>query len=97
MKGVITCELALSETKYRVVAIGKVHNTTSVMAHGQPLPSGFMRVAVDYAIEKQTPLPMPNEDADVFVIEEAIGTLVLWPTQLIIVNSLVLSTSFSIC
>ncbi|KAL2903979.1 DNA topoisomerase 3 [Bienertia sinuspersici] len=84
-QGVIACQLALSEPNYRVVAIGKVHNTGEV-AHTLSLPEGFMRVGIDYAIEKQTPLPVPNEDAEAFVIKEAIGALVLWPTQLIVTD-----------
>ncbi|KAL2903413.1 Adenosylcobinamide-GDP ribazoletransferase [Bienertia sinuspersici] len=76
---------ALLEPNYQVVAIGKVHNTGEV-AHTLSLSEGFMRVGIDYAIEKQTPLPVPNEDAEAFVIKEAIGALVLWPTQLIVTD-----------
>ncbi|KAL2933825.1 Chromosome partition protein MukB [Bienertia sinuspersici] len=54
--------------------IPQVHNTGEV-AHTLSLPKGFMRVGIDYAIEKQTPLPVPNEDAEAFVIKEAIGAL----------------------
>ncbi|KAL2896954.1 Threonine--tRNA ligase, partial [Bienertia sinuspersici] len=84
-QGVIACQLALSEPNYRVVAIGKVHNTGEV-AHTLSLPEGFMRVGIDYAIEKQTPLPVPNEDAEAFIIKEAVGALVLWPTQLVVID-----------
>ncbi|KAL2920564.1 Ribosome-recycling factor [Bienertia sinuspersici] len=89
-QGVIACQLALSEPNYRVVAIGKVHNTGEV-AHTLSLPEGFMRVGIDYAIEKQTPLPVPNEDAEAFIIKEAVGALVLWPTQLVVIDMPVLT------
>ena len=56
------------------------------MVHNSPIPSGYMKVGIDYAIEENTPLPVPLEGvAD--VINEAIGTIVLWPIELIVLDN----------
>lgn len=74
-----------------MVASGKVHNTNNgSMIHSRPLPSGYMRVQVDYAIEELTALPIPLDNGEASVIKDAIGTIVLWPTQLIIIDMPVL-------
>ncbi|KAL2932660.1 hypothetical protein RDABS01_015779 [Bienertia sinuspersici] len=83
-------DVALYETPYipdgaALNAIGKVHNTYEV-THTLSLLEGFMRVGIDYAIEKQTPLSIPNQDAEAFVIKEAICALILWATQLIVID-----------
>ncbi|XP_021768910.1 uncharacterized protein LOC110733208 isoform X2 [Chenopodium quinoa] len=86
-EGIIACQLALSDPSYRVVATGKVHNVNNgSVVHNKSLPSGYMRVAIDYTTEEHTPLPVPLDDGEAFVLKDAINTIVLWPTHLIITD-----------
>ncbi|KAL2905186.1 Telomeric DNA-binding factor trf1, partial [Bienertia sinuspersici] len=88
-KGITPCELALSDPSYRFVASGKVHNfSTGTRVHTNPIPDGYVRVNIDYAIEENTPLPIPIE-GECYVINDAIGTLVLWPTKLVVLEKTV--------
>uniref|UniRef100_A0A803MKG7 DUF8039 domain-containing protein n=1 Tax=Chenopodium quinoa TaxID=63459 RepID=A0A803MKG7_CHEQI len=85
-QGITPCQLALSDPSYRMVASGKVHNfRMETMVHNTPIPSGYVKVGIDYAVEENTPLPMPIEGvAD--VIKDAIGSIVLWPIELIVLD-----------
>lgn len=73
-----------------MVAIGKVHNTGE-KAHTVSQREGFMQVGIDIAIEDSTRLPVPNEDADTYVIKQAVGAVVSWPIHLIVINVPVLT------
>ncbi|KAL2904178.1 ADP-ribosylation factor-like protein 5, partial [Bienertia sinuspersici] len=85
--GITPCELALSDPSYRFIASGKVHNfSTGRRVHTNPIPDGYVCVNIDYAIEDNTPLPILIE-GEFYVINDAIGTLVLWPIELVL-NSL---------
>ena len=56
--------------------------------HNSPIPPGYLRVVIDYAMEEKTPLPIPlGSIAD--VIQDAIGTIVLWPVELIVLDEVV--------
>uniref|UniRef100_A0A803N0V5 Transposase-associated domain-containing protein n=1 Tax=Chenopodium quinoa TaxID=63459 RepID=A0A803N0V5_CHEQI len=75
-EGIIACQLALSDPSYRVVATGKVHNVNNgSVVHNKSLPSGYMRVAIDYTTEEHTPLPVPLDDGEAFVLKDAINTI----------------------
>ncbi|KAL2927326.1 Adenine deaminase, partial [Bienertia sinuspersici] len=85
-EGITPCELALSDPSYRFVALGKVHNfSTGTRVHTNSIPNGYVRVNIDYAIEENTPLPIPIE-GECYVINDAIGTLVLWPIELVVLE-----------
>ncbi|KAL2903334.1 Ubiquitin-like-specific protease ESD4, partial [Bienertia sinuspersici] len=90
--GITPCELALSDPSYRFVASGKVHNfSTGTRVHTNPIPDGYVRVSIDYAIEVNTPLPIPIE-GECHVINDAIGTLVLWPIELVVLEKTVVNS-----
>ncbi|KAL2900433.1 Sorting nexin-4, partial [Bienertia sinuspersici] len=91
-EGITPCELALSDPSYRFIVPGKVRNfSTRTRVHTNPIPNGYVRVSIDYAIKENTPLPIPIE-RECHVINDAIWTLVLWSIELVlektVVNSL---------
>ncbi|XP_073051647.1 uncharacterized protein [Primulina eburnea] len=53
------------------------------MIHGVPLPHNCIRVSIDEAVDKSTPLlvPIPSECE---TIGDAVGTLVVWPEHFIV-------------
>ncbi|KAL2921627.1 GTP cyclohydrolase FolE2, partial [Bienertia sinuspersici] len=84
--GITPCELALSDPSYRFVALGKVHSfSIATRVHTNPIPDGYVRVNIDYVIEENTPLSIPVE-GECHVINDAIGTLVLWPIELVVLE-----------
>ncbi|KNA09792.1 hypothetical protein SOVF_150320 isoform B, partial [Spinacia oleracea] len=86
-EGLTPCKLALSNPRYRVVATGNVHNfKTGTVMHLLPIPSGYARVCISYSTEMDTPLPVPLE-GEAVTIGEAIGTLVFWPIELIVLDT----------
>ncbi|KAL2937847.1 Mitochondrial substrate carrier family protein S, partial [Bienertia sinuspersici] len=88
-EGITPCELAFSDPSYRFVASGKVHNfSTGTRVHTNLIPDGYLRVRIDYAIEENTPLPIPIE-GECHVINDAIGTIVLWPIKLVVLEKTV--------
>ena len=71
-----------------MVARGKVHNVNNdSVVHKASLPPGYMRVGIDYTTEELTPLPVPLDNGEASIIKEAIGTTVLWPIELIILDN----------
>jgi hypothetical protein len=42
-----------------------------------------MKVGVDIVLETDCPLPVPIEEEDMYNIEDALGTCVAWPRNLI--------------
>ncbi|KAL2934693.1 hypothetical protein RDABS01_017812, partial [Bienertia sinuspersici] len=62
--------------------------STGTRVHTNPIPDGYVRVNIDYAIEENTPLPIPIE-GECYVINDAIGTLVLWPIELVVLEKTV--------
>ncbi|KAL2923744.1 30S ribosomal protein S19 chloroplastic, partial [Bienertia sinuspersici] len=90
--GITPCELALSDPSYRFVASGKVHNiSTGTRVHTNPIPDGYVRVSIGYAIKENTPLPTPIE-GECHVINDAIGTLVWWPIELVVLEKTVVNS-----
>lgn len=72
-----------------MVATGNVHNfKTGTVMHLLPIPSGYARVGISYSTEMDTPLPVPLE-GEAVTIGEAIGTLVFWPIELIVLDTAV--------
>ena len=59
------------------------NNTLGDTIHNCPLPNGCVKVGIDVVIEGETELPMPNEYDDLITINDAIGTTVAWPINLI--------------
>ncbi|KAL2932839.1 Urease subunit alpha [Bienertia sinuspersici] len=47
---------------------------------------------IDYAIEENTPFPIPIE-GECYVINDAIGTLVLWPIKLVVLEKTAVDSS----
>ncbi|XP_056695318.1 uncharacterized protein [Spinacia oleracea] len=56
--------------------------------HHQPIPSGYARVGISYSTEMDTLFPVPLE-GEAVTIKEAIGTLVFWPIELIVLDTAV--------
>ena len=55
-----------------MVGKGKVHNTLGEVLHHKPLPSGYLKVSIDIALEEGALLPIPDEVSDATLVGEAI-------------------------
>ena len=66
-----------------MVGKGKVHNTLGEVLHHKPLPSGYLKVSIDIALEEGALLPIPDEVSDETLVGEAIGAFVAWPSRLV--------------
>ena len=66
-----------------MVVKGKVHNTLGEVLHHKPLPSGYLKVSIDIALEEGALLPIPDEVSDATLVGEAIGAFVAWPSRLV--------------
>ncbi|XP_057446635.1 uncharacterized protein LOC130738591 [Lotus japonicus] len=82
-KGPTQCLLCLAVPYFRTVGTGTVYNLPGDTLHNRPLPLNHVRVSVDVIFEGSAPLPVPNEDAELFSVENAVGTCVAWPINLI--------------
>jgi hypothetical protein len=69
-----------------LVGKGKVFNDTfgeEIYIHTIPLSPDHVKVGVDIVLETDCPLPLPIEEEDMYNIEDALGTCVAWPRNLI--------------
>ena len=66
-----------------MVGKGKVHNTLGEVLHHKPLPSGYLKVSIDIALEEGALLPIPDEVSDATLVGEAIGAFVAWSSRLV--------------
>jgi hypothetical protein len=65
------------------VARGKLHNTEGDMVHGIKLPLRYVKVAIDFSVISDAPLPISIEYGEVSTVGLAIGTIVPWPFKLV--------------
>ena len=73
-----------------MVGLGEVYNTSGhEMLHNRPIPPNHVKVGIKVVFpgEGATSLPVPIDEA--VTIDEAIGTCVAWPVNLIILYHLV--------
>ena len=85
----------MAEPQYRIVAIGKVINTAGANTiHNMVIPPNHARVAIEVVNERDAILPVPNPSADMMVINEAVGSYVAWPIELIILDNMVCSSIY---
>ena len=66
-----------------MVGKGKVHNTLGEVLHHKPLPSGYLKMSINIALEEGALLPIPNEVSDATLMGEAIGVFVAWSSRLV--------------
>ncbi|PQQ17856.1 hypothetical protein Pyn_24435 [Prunus yedoensis var. nudiflora] len=78
------CKMAFGE-KANLVASGTIVeiNVPNQMVHNVPLGKGNIRVAVNYALQGDSPLPIPVKGV-LETVEDAIGSQVAWPQDLIV-------------
>ena len=69
-----------------MVGKGKVHNTLGEVLHLKPLPAGFLKVSIEIAIERDAPLPLPDDISDATLVGEVMGSYVAWPSSLICID-----------
>ena len=80
----------LAQPTLHKVGSGNVHNTKDDMImHFKSIPSYLVKVSIVDCVDPDTPLPMPVEEDDLMTMGAAIGTYVLWPTSLIVINTVV--------
>ena len=69
-----------------MVGKGKMHNTLGEVLHHKLLPAGFLKVSIDIALEKDAPLPLPDDISDATLVGETIGSYVAWSSNLICID-----------
>ncbi|KAI5426291.1 hypothetical protein KIW84_031913 [Lathyrus oleraceus] len=85
-EGISSCQLYLSSPTYRLVGKGKVHNTSGDLLHHRPLPDGHLKVSVDVVLDKDALLPIPDIVSETTLLQDAIGSFVAWPLDLIFID-----------
>ncbi|KAJ1403305.1 Ulp1 protease family, C-terminal catalytic domain [Sesbania bispinosa] len=68
---------------YHLVGRGSVYNQLGDTLHNRPLPPEHVRVGVEIILDGNAPLHVPNEDAGLLVLDDALGAHVAWPIGLI--------------
>ncbi|KAJ1404632.1 putative transposase, Ptta/En/Spm, plant [Sesbania bispinosa] len=68
---------------YHLVGRGSVYNQLGETLHNRPLPAEHVRVGVEIVLEGNAPLSVPNEDARLIILDDALGAHVAWPIGLI--------------
>ncbi|KAJ1378614.1 hypothetical protein SESBI_47648, partial [Sesbania bispinosa] len=58
---------------YHLVGRGSVYNQLGDTLHNRPLPAEHVRVGVEIVLEGNAPLPVPNEDAGLIILDDALG------------------------
>lgn len=85
----------MAEPLYRIVAIGKVINTPGDNTiHNVDIPLNHARVSIDVVNEGDANLPVSYPAADMMVVNDAVGSFVAWPIELIIVENMVRSSIY---
>jgi hypothetical protein len=83
VKGISPIKIYVASPCRKLVARGKLHNTTGDTVHAMKLPLGYVKVTIEVVHVADTPLPIPVEDGEVSTIGEAVGTIVAWPFHLV--------------
>lgn len=71
---------------YHLVGKGKVYNTLGDLIHNTPIPAGHLRVSVDYPIDPDALVPVPDVALDIRSVRDAVGSFVAWPLDLIFID-----------
>lgn len=66
-----------------------MYNSPTVTLHNSPLPSGHVKVSIDKVLVGDAPLPMPLENVNILIVEDALGAFVAWPKSLVSVATMV--------
>ncbi|KAJ1397524.1 Ulp1 protease family, C-terminal catalytic domain [Sesbania bispinosa] len=82
-EGVTPCDLYTDNPSYHLVGRGSVYNQLGDTLHNRPLPPEHVRVGVEIILDGNAPFPVPNEDAGLLVLDDALGAHVAWPIGLI--------------
>ncbi|KAJ1409550.1 hypothetical protein SESBI_22605 [Sesbania bispinosa] len=82
-EGVTPCDLYSDNPSYHLVGRGSVYNQFGDTLHNRPLPAEHVRVGVEIVFEGNAPLHVPNEDAGLIILDDALGAHVAWPIGLI--------------
>ncbi|KAJ1384989.1 Ulp1 protease family, C-terminal catalytic domain [Sesbania bispinosa] len=82
-EGVTPCDLYTNNPTYHLVGRGSVYNQLGDTLHNRPLPPEHVRVGVEIVLDGNAPLPVPNEDAGLLLLDDALGAHVAWPIGLI--------------
>ncbi|KAJ1380301.1 Ulp1 protease family, C-terminal catalytic domain [Sesbania bispinosa] len=82
-EGVTPCDLYTDNPSYHLVGRGSVYNQLGETLHNRPLPAEHVRVGVEIILDGNAPLPVPNEDAGLLYLDDALGAHVAWPIGLI--------------
>ncbi|KAJ1409614.1 hypothetical protein SESBI_22671 [Sesbania bispinosa] len=81
--GVTPCDLYTNNPTYHLVGRGSVYNQLGDTLHNRPLPPEHVRGGVEIVLDGNAPLPVPNEDAGLLLLDDALGAHVAWPIGLI--------------
>nr|XP_027192140.1 uncharacterized protein LOC113787563 [Cicer arietinum] len=90
-EGVTPCVIYLSSPTHRKVGKGKLYNTSGEVLHNTPILAGHVKVSPIVAFEPTAPLPIPDNDGDMQLLGEAIGSYAAWPTHLVALDKIQLN------
>ena len=77
-----------------MVAIGFPCPQLGPLMHNLPIHPDHVRVKVVCAIVGDAPLPVPLPNMDLEIVQDAVGTYVAWPKNLIVVSVLIFVTNY---
>lgn len=79
------CKLAVDFVDNIVARVTMLEvDSTNPTIHGVPLGKGNMRVVIDIVINAEALLPFPIKDDDISTVGQAVGYVMAWPKQLVI-------------
>ncbi|KAL5133465.1 hypothetical protein HKD37_03G006789 [Glycine soja] len=74
------CGLYIEADPARLVAMGRVHEGSTVV-HNTPLLPGQVKVSVEEVTDADAPVPVPTDE--VSLVGQALHTFLAWPTHLV--------------
>ena len=76
---------------HNIVTPGYVEETNPLMMHGTPLEGYNYRVAIEIVFNNNAPLPLPNKDIGASLVGHVIGSFVVWPKFLVILDDMMVN------
>nr|XP_027186890.1 uncharacterized protein LOC113784844 [Cicer arietinum] len=73
---------------HRKVGKGTLYNTSGEVLHNTAIPAGHVKVSPVIALEPNALLPIPDNNADMRFLGEAVSSYMAWPTHLVALDKI---------